>query len=127
MLRSISILLLMLLATGARADRADLPAMNIPSTTATITIDGDLSDAAWRTAARTTDFTQYIPVDSLKPSVDTRVFATYNEEYLYLGFICDDDPSAIRATLTDRDRMYNDDFVGIILDTYGDGAWAYEF
>ena len=127
MLRSISILLLMLVATGARADRADLPAMNIPSTTATITIDGDLSDAAWRTAARTTDFTQYIPVDSLKPSVDTRVFATYNEEYLYLGFICDDDPSAIRATLTDRDRMYNDDFVGIILDTYGDGAWAYEF
>lgn len=33
----------------------------------------------------------------------------------------------LRASFTDRDRIFVDDFVGIVLDTYGDNKRAYEF
>ena len=103
------------------------PTLLVPRTQQSIRIDGDLSDPGWQGTARASDFTQFIPIDMVKPSVATDVFTAYDDEYLYFGFVCHDNPDDIRATLTDRDRMYNDDFVGIILDTYGDAAWAYEF
>jgi len=103
------------------------PTLEIPRTTASIKIDGSLSDPGWRTAGVTEDFTQYQPVDKVRPEVVTRVYATYDDENLYLGFYCQDAPAAIRKTLADRDQMYDDDFIGIVLDTYGDAAWAYEF
>src|SRR5690606_6046559 len=52
---------------------------------------------------------------------------TYDDTYLYLGFKAFDDPTTVRSALRDRDAIFADDFVGIILDTYGDGNWAYEF
>jgi len=105
----------------------DPPTLEIPHIVGEIEIDGDLDDPGWQDAARVTDFTQCSPVDNVKPSVETEVLVVYNDSYLYLAFVCYDDPGSIRATLTDRDRMYSDDFIGIILDTYGDAAWAYEF
>lgn len=46
--------------------------------------------------------------------------------YFYIAFKCFDDPKSIRASLRDRDECFSDDYIGIILDTYGDAAWAYE-
>jgi len=125
------LLTLLLLFSSALADqqesKIDPPSMNIPFVQGEIKIDGDISDSGWRNAARTNDFTQYTPVDHVKPGVETEVFVTYDQQYLYLGFICYDDPSSIRATLSDRDGMFSDDFIGIILDTYGNASWSYEF
>jgi hypothetical protein len=50
----------------------------------------------------------------------------YDETYLYMGIIAYDNPTTIRSNLTDRDAIFNDDFVGIIIDTYGNGSWGYE-
>ena len=50
------------------------------------------------------------------------------ETVLYVAFVCHDpDIGRLRASLTDRDRIYGDDFVGIVLDTYRDQQRAYEF
>ena len=38
----------------------------------------------------------------------------------------DDEPSAIRASLRNRDEIFQDDWIGIIVDPYGDAAQAYE-
>lgn len=103
------------------------PTLEVPRVVAEMEIDGDLGDPGWQDAARVTDFTQFLPVDNVKPSVETEVLVAYDDSYLYLAFVCRDDPATIRATLTDRDRMFSDDFIGIILDTYGNAAWAYEF
>jgi hypothetical protein len=60
--------------------------------------------------------------------VDSEVWVTYDDEHLYLAFVArDDDPAGIRYSLTDRDEIFRDDYFGIILDTYGNAAWAYEF
>jgi hypothetical protein len=100
------------------------PELKISRTDGNIKIDGHLNDAGWRGAAVADHFHERDPGDNIKPPVETRVFATYNDDYLYLSAICYDNPSEIRATLSQRDRMGGDN-IGFFIDTYGDAAWAY--
>ncbi len=128
-MRTLIIFLFLISAVTAQqsSDEITPPTLNITRVQGEIKIDGELADPGWRDATRTNDFTQFTPVDNVKPDVETEVFITYDDQYLYMGFICHDDPSSIRATLSDRDGMFSDDFIGIILDTYGNAAWSYEF
>ncbi len=92
-----------------------------------IRVDGKLDEAAWSSAARAGNFVERFPGDNLEPQVQTEALVTYDDENLYVGFICRDDPERIRATMSQRDQYGNDDEVVLCLDTYGDAAWAYEF
>jgi hypothetical protein len=103
------------------------PTLHVPPAREAIVIDGDLSDAAWQYAGRAVNFSENYPGERTKPPVKTEAWVTYDKANLYIAFVAyDDDPSAIRASLRDRDQIFQDDFVGIILDTYGDASWAYE-
>jgi hypothetical protein len=52
----------------------------------------------------------------------------YTGDALWLSFQSEDpDPAAIRAFLRDRDALWDDDFVGIELDTFDDQRRAYGF
>ena len=85
-----------------------------------------LDEPAWQTAAHASGFCEITPGDNCKPAADTEALITYDENNLYLAFRAKDDPHAVRASLRDRDQIFADDWIGIILDTYGDAAWAYE-
>ncbi|MDH3197089.1 MAG: carbohydrate binding family 9 domain-containing protein [Candidatus Krumholzibacteria bacterium] len=102
------------------------PVLAVRPTPDRIVIDGELDDAGWRSAARAANFCETWPGDLIRPAVDTEVLVTYDEKHLYLAFIARDDPAQIRASYRARDEIFQDDYVGIILDTYGDAAWAYE-
>lgn len=91
-----------------------------------VTIDGIFDEPAWRNAAVADGFAENDPGDQVKPPVDSRVLITYDNSNLYLGFIAYDDPATIRYSLRDRDNIFQDDYFGIMLDTYGDASWAYE-
>lgn len=101
------------------------PSLTITRAPGKITIDGDLSDSGWVGAARARNFAEANPRENARPSVESEVLVTYDQQHFYLAFIARDDPASIRASLTDRDRMWNDDYFGILLDTYGDASWAY--
>jgi len=74
------------------------------------------------------NFTEIEPGDNVNPRVNTEVLLGYNQENLYVSFICyEPDVSSIRKTLTGRDKPIKDDVVLIILDTFNDGQMAYEF
>ncbi len=88
-------------------------------------IDGKLEEAVWQTATRKKLLYETQPGDLTKPLVETEVLLTYDETSLYLAFKCQDDPNLIRATMQDRDKIWDDDFIGIELDTYGDANWGY--
>jgi hypothetical protein len=103
-----------------------LPEIEIPRASGEIKIDGNLDDSGWKTAAYIDRFHEHFPGDQTKPPVDTRVYVTYNDDYFYVAFVCEDDPSTIRATFSERDNVGWDDNVIIAIDTYGDAAWAYE-
>lgn len=103
------------------------PEVQIGRTTDKITIDGYFDESAWSTAARVSGFTEYFPREGNKPAYDTEVRIMYDDTHLYMAITAYDDPKQIRSSLRDRDAIFNDDFVGIILDTYGNSTWAYEF
>ena len=89
-------------------------------------IDGNLDDEAWKSAAVFKDFYQWRPSDSSPASARTEVFAGYDTRFLYLAFHAYDDPSKVRATVAKRDAIFDDDVVGVILDTFNDKRRAYE-
>jgi len=103
-----------------------LPALDIPRSSGSIRIDGELDDPGWSRAARARNFVETSPGDQVPPPVQTEVLVTYDEEHFYLAFIAEDDPALVRASLRDRDEIFQDDYVGILFDTYGDQSWAYE-
>lgn len=101
------------------------PALYIETLEGTITIDGDLDDAGWRNAARATNFSETFPEEQAKPPIDITTFFTYDDAHLYVAFSIKDDPRAIRSNYSDRDQIWQDDYVGLALDTNGDGQEVY--
>lgn len=101
------------------------PEINLTSHQATIVLDGVLDPAEWQNAAKLSNFSETFPGDQSRPPIDVRGMMAYDQEHLYLAFEVKDDPANLRYSLRDRDQIWQDDYVGILLDTYGDGAWAY--
>lgn len=137
MLRSVTTCLLTFLALPSFAQTADTsqadfkpnikPVLVVNRIQSSIEIDGELDDSGWVNAATAANFTETWPGELIKPPVETEAMITYDDHHLYIAFKCyDDNPHTIRASFRDRDEAFADDYVGIILDTYGDGAWAYE-
>jgi hypothetical protein len=90
-------------------------------------IDGKLDDEIWKQAAVLKDFYQVQPGDNIAPSKPTEVLLGYDPKFLYVAFHCYDEPDKVRATIPKRDNIWNDDYVGILFDTFNDGRKAYEF
>ncbi|UCD65134.1 MAG: carbohydrate binding family 9 domain-containing protein [Candidatus Zixiibacteriota bacterium] len=103
------------------------PQLTVETVRGKITIDGDLGDSGWSGAARANNFAEHQPGDQTRPPVDTEALITYDADNLYVAFICHDDPSAVRASFCQRDgSLFADDNICLLIDTYGDAAWAYE-
>lgn len=102
------------------------PTINVPKISSEIKLDGHITEPFWSQAAVADQFAETDPGNQTKPSVDTQVLVAYDEANLYLAFICYDDPSTVRVSKSDRDRIFRDDYVGILFDTYGNQNWAYE-
>ncbi len=102
------------------------PTLEIKRLSGTIKIDGNLDDSGWISASKAVNFVERYPGKNLKPEVETEALITYDDNNLYVAFVCKDDPSKIRATMCQRDQFSNDDDVCLLLDTYGNASWAYE-
>jgi len=93
-----------------------------------IKIDGALNEAVWKNPPTFTLDYETRPGDNTPASVKTEIWITYSNTHLYVGARAyDPNPENIRARLTDRDRAFQDDFVGVILDTFDDERRAFEF
>lgn len=98
-----------------------------PRSEATITVDGVLDEPVWDEAARLTGFSTYSPVDG-RPSRDsTDVLVWYSSTAIHFGVRAYAGPGQVMATLADRDRITNDDWVQILLDTFNDKRRAFMF
>ena len=93
-----------------------------------IEIDGKLNEEIWASATPISNFTTWQPVPKLEPRQQTEVSLLYDNEALYVGvkmFVASRD--SIMTELTQRDDVGNTDWVGVILDTYGNATDAFEF
>ena len=116
--------------TGSSGDFKPNPIMtlNVQPATTVITVDGVIDEAAWSGAERFENFVENFPNEGQKPKAITDGYVTHDDKNLYIAFICHDpDMHKLRATLSDRDRLYQDDFVGINVDPYGAQVNGFEF
>ncbi len=105
------------------------PSLEIHKTSCTIKVDGRIESGEWDNCGRAENFVERQPGINMMPEVQTVVFITYDDENLYVAFNCQDNPADIRATMCQRDQYSGgmDDVVTVLLDTYGNATWAYEF
>jgi hypothetical protein len=96
---------------------------------AEIRVDARLDEPVWQQAALLEGFTQFNPVEGTPASRATEVMVLVDSDAIYFGIKAfDDDPSQIRATLSERDSyLFSDDYIRIILDTFDDQRRAYVF
>jgi hypothetical protein len=98
----------------------------VPRLDAPPVIDGKLDDAVWKQARLLKDFYQTEPGDNIAPSHPTEVLIGYDSKFLYVAFHAFDEPSKVRANVAKRDGIFDDDFVGMYLDTFNDQRKAFE-
>jgi hypothetical protein len=77
--------------------------------------------------AKVTGFTQRNPHDGEPVSEKTEAYLGYDQKNLYAVFVCFDNPKEVRARLSRREDVYDDDDVEIMLDTFHDRRRAYAF
>jgi hypothetical protein len=93
-----------------------------------IKIDGDLNEEVWNQASLSKDFITYQPVYGEVLAQKTEVWMAYDSESLYFAFKCyDSEPNKIKTSISQRDKMYNDDWVAVLIDTMGNKQTSYEF
>jgi len=78
-------------------------------------IDGDLSDAAWKSAPEFTDFTQHDPDDGKPATLRTSIRIVYDDHAIYFGAKMTD-PEKPTGLLVRRDTLGQSDFLSINID-----------
>ncbi|MGC2169961.1 MAG: DUF5916 domain-containing protein [Candidatus Sulfotelmatobacter sp.] len=76
---------------------------------------------------KVTGFVQRNPHDGEKASEPTAAYLGYDQKNLYVVFVCFDDPKKVRARMSPREDIYDDDEVEVMLDTFHDRRRAYAF
>ena len=110
------------------ADGAETPALAPQRTEVPPVIDGRLDDAAWATPPlELGEWLSYNPLNGSPMAQRTEVRVAYDSRALYFAFHCvDPEPDKIRSTLSRRDQLWNDDWVGLSLDSVGNGQASYD-
>ena len=91
-------------------------------------IDGILDDEVWKNAPSVSDFIQFEPDKGIPASVRTVAKILYDNDYIYVAFLCyDPEPEKIELEAR-RDRlMMGVDSVTVDLDTFNDDRTMYYF
>jgi hypothetical protein len=90
-------------------------------------IDGSLDDEAWtHPPMETSEWLSYNPLNGDHIPQQTHVWVAYDDNYFYFAFKCDDpEPTGIKTSISRRDNVWNDDWVGLSLDALGTGQLSY--
>ncbi len=90
-------------------------------------IDGQLDDDAWSAEPlKTGEWKSYNPLHGDTVPQQTSVWVGYDKDALYFAFRCEDpEPGRIKTSITRRDNIWSDDWVGLSLDALGTGQTSY--
>ncbi len=91
-------------------------------------IDGVLTDPAWSGAPTlSTVLISYNPLRGTILPMKTEIWAAYDSRNLYFAFHCQDpEPDKIKTSVSQRDHIFSDDWVGISLDALGSRQSSYD-
>jgi hypothetical protein len=90
-------------------------------------IDGILDEPAWQKPCLETTFRTYNPTYGEPLPFKTHVWMSYDDENLYFAFRCEDaEPDKIKTSISQRDAMFSDDWVGLSLDALRNKQVSYD-
>lgn len=102
--------------------------LNATKTVTPPTIDGILNEELWQQTMGYSGFKTTEPKIGEPSKEKTVVYIAYDDNNLYFAIKCyDSQPDKIKASITKRDGIYEEDLVGILLDTYNDRQNALGF
>ncbi len=90
--------------------------IHIKKTHGVIKLDGILDEADWKDAEPSSPFWRKFPSDNVRPKRQTEVRITYNDQYIYFGFVVHDSSNQVVQSLKRDGGHELNDAVGIILD-----------
>ena len=103
-------------------------AVSLPSTTRDIRIDGHVEPDEWSDALFVALDIETEPGENIEAPVETRAYIVEDGRSLFIAFVAyDPEPDKIRAYLRDRDAAFDDDYLGVVIDTFGDRQRAFQF
>jgi hypothetical protein len=92
-----------------------------------VNLSGKLDDPMWLQAMPVELKFEVSPGENVAAKLKTIAMVLYDENYLYIGFRCYDSlPGNIRAHMTDRDKIFSDDYVIVTIDTYNNYQRGFE-
>ena len=122
------LLVALILHTGPAAAQAAAPPLRLPQVSRAPALDDYLGGDAPQGELVRAEFRQRDPNDGDPASESTTAFVAFNRDNLYVAFVCRDrDPSRIRARLSKRDAIAQDDQVIVMLDIFHDRRRSYLF
>jgi hypothetical protein len=114
-------------AAAVFSGRAHQLSIRIPRVDASIQVDGNLDEPAWAGATVLNGFSQYAPNDGLPAADSTQVLVWYSPNAIHFGIRAFESHGAPTATLADRDRIFGDDNVQLLIGTFHDARQALMF
>ena len=89
-----------------------------------IVLDGVLSPEEWSEAISFDLEYEVMPSRNTPAQLKTTAYVKYDEKNLYVGVKAYGNPSKIRATLKNRDQTWNEDYVALMADPFGDDRYG---
>lgn len=88
-------------------------------------LDGILDEEIWQQAPSVTGFKTFVPDYGREMGHETQVYMAYDAENIYFAFECYDEPDKIKTSFAQRDKIRDDDWICINLDSYDDKQSLY--
>ena len=118
---------LLLFSLPIAAQSPDRPEFQVSRASQAPKIDGNLSDEVWDDDPLTLgEWKSYNPLYGTVMTQRTDVRVAYDDRNIYFAFhSVDPEPDKIRTTISRRDSVFNDDWLGLSLDSNATGQSAY--
>ena len=129
-LRGSAALISLIYVTSSFSQEVDFSQKNydLPTINESAVIDGLMNEPYWQDALQFDLIYEVNPGENIPAREKTTAYVYENGESLFVAFRAEDsDMSKLRAYIKDRDSAFQDDFVGIQIDTFNDEQRAYEF
>ncbi len=92
-----------------------------------INVDGKLNESIWQTKpVLNKNFITVSPNNGDTIPFKTRIWLAHTNENLYFAFYCyDKEPDRIKSSITKRDNIWNDDWIGFNIDLTGNKRYGH--
>ena len=100
----------------------------VPKVNGDLKVDAVLDEDDWQKALVMELKYEVRPGENVPPPVRTEVLLAYSESHFYAAFKAYDPyPAQIRARICDRDNLYDDDWVALVIDTFDDKRRMFDY